>query len=125
MIAADASSLIAYLSGERGHDVSLIERAIEVQSLRLPPPVITELRSRPRAAASVDYVLATTPILGIDVGFWERAGEARRAILSHGHKAALADTLIAQCCIDADVALITRDKDFRPFVAWCGLKLVP
>jgi len=34
----------------------------------------------------------------------------------------LADTLIAQICIDHDVPLITRDKDFRHF-AKHGLRL--
>jgi predicted nucleic acid-binding protein len=38
-------------------------------------------------------------------------------------KAALADSLIAQCCIDADVALIARDGDYRHFAKWCGLRL--
>jgi predicted nucleic acid-binding protein len=33
------------------------------------------------------------------------------------------DALIAQCCIDADVPLIARDKDYRHFESWCGLKL--
>jgi hypothetical protein len=30
---------------------------------------------------------------------------------------------IAQSCIDADVKLITRDRDFRHFATHCGLKL--
>ena len=38
-------------------------------------------------------------------------------------KAKLADALIAQCCIDADVPLIARDADYRHFERWCGLKL--
>jgi predicted nucleic acid-binding protein len=40
-----------------------------------------------------------------------------------GLKAAVADALIAQSCIDNDVALITRDPDFRHFAKHCGLKL--
>lgn len=38
-------------------------------------------------------------------------------------KPKLADTLIAQCCIDADTPLIARDGDFRHFERWCGLRL--
>lgn len=34
----------------------------------------------------------------------------------------LGDALIAQCCIDADIALITRDGDFKAFSA--GLNLL-
>jgi len=35
----------------------------------------------------------------------------------------LADTLIAQSCIDHDVRLVTRDDDFRHFVRLGGLRL--
>ena len=59
----------------------------------------------------------------IEPGFWERAGLGRRLILSKGLRARLADTLIAQCCIDAGAPLIARDNDYRHFVRWCGLKL--
>jgi len=36
----------------------------------------------------------------------------------------LADTLIAQSCIDYRVPLITRDSDFRHFAKYCGLILL-
>jgi predicted nucleic acid-binding protein len=39
-------------------------------------------------------------------------------------KAKLADTLIAQLCIDHEVPLITRDRDFSHFQKFCGLKLL-
>jgi predicted nucleic acid-binding protein len=45
-------------------------------------------------------------------------------VLATGFKARLADALIAQACIDHDVALITRDKDFRHFVRH-GLHVLP
>jgi predicted nucleic acid-binding protein len=38
-------------------------------------------------------------------------------------KAKVADALIAQSCIDHDVALITRDRGFRHFAKHCGLRL--
>jgi predicted nucleic acid-binding protein len=44
-------------------------------------------------------------------------------LITKGFKARLADALIAQACIDSDVALITRDRDFRHFAKHCGLKL--
>jgi predicted nucleic acid-binding protein len=39
-------------------------------------------------------------------------------------KAKLADTLIAQLCIDHEVPLITRDRDISHFQKFCGLKLL-
>jgi hypothetical protein len=47
----------------------------------------------------------------------------RRVVLRKGCKARVGNALIAQSCIDHDIALITRDRDFRHFVAHCGLKL--
>jgi predicted nucleic acid-binding protein len=47
----------------------------------------------------------------------------RTLILSKGLKARLADALIAQCCIDAGATLVCRDRDFRHFARWGGLKL--
>jgi predicted nucleic acid-binding protein len=51
------------------------------------------------------------------------AAAARWIVLSKGFKAEVGDALIAQSCINHDVALISRDRDFRHFVAHCGLKL--
>lgn len=45
-------------------------------------------------------------------------------MIGAGHKAKLADTLIAQACLDHRVPLVTRDLDFRHFAA-AGLVLIP
>ena len=69
----------------------------------------------------IDFIL-TLPLLKIKAGYWQRAGELRRSVLSDGFKAKLSDALIAQSCIENDVALITHDADFRHFTR-AGLKL--
>jgi predicted nucleic acid-binding protein len=122
LIATDTSSLVAYLSGEAGNDVVLISLAITAGELRLPPPVLSELLSKPDLS-QVEPLLDGVPMMDLTDGFWDRAGRSRRALRLRGLKAALADALIAQCCIDADVPLIARDKDYRHFERWCGLKL--
>lgn len=122
MIATDTSSLVAYLSGERGDDVARIDEAIATRELRLPPPVVSELLSKPDQS-QIEALLSEIPQLELTPGFWDRAGRTRRVLRLRGLKAALADALIAQCCIDADVALIARDRDYRHFEQWCGLRL--
>jgi predicted nucleic acid-binding protein len=122
LIATDTSSLVAYLSGESGHDVARIESAISAGELRLPPPVLSELLSKPDSS-QIEVLLADIPMMELVDGFWSRAGRTRRVLLRRGLKAALADSLIAQCCIDANVPLIARDRDYRHFERWCGLKL--
>jgi predicted nucleic acid-binding protein len=122
VIAVDTSSLVAFLSGATGVDVDRIQVLAENDSLLLPPPVVSELLSKPRGAEA--YGLIGEPkLIEITQGYWERTGVNRALLLSKGLKAKLADALIAQSCIDADLPLLTRDADYRHFARWCGLKL--
>ncbi|MEO8927442.1 MAG: PIN domain-containing protein [Caulobacteraceae bacterium] len=123
MIAADTSSLINFLQGARTPDGPLIREALRANTLWLPPPVKTELMSGHLRVATFTDLMLGARLLPIAPGFWERAGDNRRLVIEKGLKAKLADTLIAQCCIDADVALIASDGDYRHFQRWCGLKL--
>jgi predicted nucleic acid-binding protein len=124
MIAADTSAMVAYLSGgEAGWDLDRISGAMANAELALPPIVLTELMSSGSSDRLLDNDLVQLPLLEIVDGYWARAGQARRLLIRKGLKAKIADALIAQSCIDHDVALITRDKDFRHFAKHCGLKL--
>jgi len=122
LIAADTSTIIAWLDGRDGRDVDRLRTALTTGELHMAPPVSAELYSR-ALTPQLDTIFATIGTLPISDGYWERAGRSRRALLERGLKAKLADSLIAQCCIDADVALISRDDDYRHFAKWCGLKL--
>ena len=123
MIAADTSSLVAYLQGERAPDVDAVVAALAGDHLRLPPMVVTELLSDPSGANPIASAIAALPQLELLDGYWERAGQSRRVILGRGLKARLADTLVAQMCIDHRLPLIARDGDFRHFAKHCGLVL--
>jgi len=63
------------------------------------------------------------PVLPLLDGYWMRAGRMRAELLSRGRKAKLADTLIAQCCLDHEASLITHNGDFDHFLP-AGLKLL-
>ncbi len=123
MIAADTSSLLAYFESGRGADVDRIAAALLGAELVLPPVVVTELLGGTASAPTIDHLIREVHTLDIAEGYWERAGDARRILHRHRFKARVADALIAQSCIDHDVALITRDRDFRHFARHCGLKL--
>jgi predicted nucleic acid-binding protein len=124
MIAADTSSLVAFLAGDSGTDVNLVEDALNSQILPLPPVVLTEIISDPKLPKQVYKILLGLPILETLPGYWERAGETRAKILRRSLKVRVADALIAQSCLDYGVALITRDKDFRHFEKVTELKVV-
>jgi len=123
MIAADSSSLIAFISGEPGPDVREVDWALEQKILVLPPTAFSELLSDPKLPDSIYDTLRRIPLLPIDDLFWERAGRLRASLLRKGFKPSLADTFIAQSCLDHHLSLITRDRDFQIFQRTAGLQL--
>jgi len=115
MIAADTSTWISFFEGQQGEDVTALTRALEARQVVMPPPVLTELLSDPALSPSVAKTLLELPLIALKDGFWHRAGSLRAKALARKRKARLGDALIAQCCIDADISLITRDGDFKAF----------
>lgn len=91
----------------------------------LPPGVLTEMLSDAQLPRAVKDLLVGLPLLPPSDGFWERGGLLRSRALARGRKARLADTLIAQSCLDHETELVTRDTDFRRFADTIGLKLLP
>jgi predicted nucleic acid-binding protein len=124
MIAADTSSIVAYLAGDEASDVSSLDAALAANQLCFPPVVLTELLSDPKLPPRVALILIQIPLLQISEGFWERTGVLRSKVIARKRRARLADALIAQACLDHEVPLITRDADFRAFAQIAGLKLL-
>jgi predicted nucleic acid-binding protein len=116
VIAADTSSVVAYLQGAAGDDVERVDEALRQSQLHLPAPVLAELLSNPRLEPRLVQELVEIPLLEPTAGFWQRAGRLRSGVIARRRKARLADALIAQLCLDHGVRLITRDRDFRAFV---------
>lgn len=124
MICLDTSSMIAYLQGVEGKDVTLIDHALLDQVAAFSPVTVTELLSAPNLTSHLRETLLAIPMLPIQEGFWERAGLLRAKVLEKGSKAKLADTLIAQTCLDHQVPLVTRDQDFQIFKRLAKLRLL-
>ncbi|KAB2855424.1 MAG: PIN domain nuclease [Bauldia sp.] len=123
MIAVDSSTIIAHIGGARGSDIQALEAAIAGNGVVIPPVVLCELLSEPALPPVHRDMIVNLPVLELRPDYWIRAAATRAAILSRRLRARLADALVAQACIDADVPLITRDRDFRHFARHCGLKL--
>jgi predicted nucleic acid-binding protein len=124
VIAADTSSMVAFLQGDGGDDVELVQSALDERQLVLPPVVLSELLSEPSLTPKVRSLLTALPQLQIEPGYWERAGLLRAAVIKARRKARVADALIAQSCLDQLTPLVTRDKDFRHFARAAGLALL-
>ena len=124
MIALDTSSLVHYLAGSTGKDVDAVDTALAQNQACLPPVVLCEVLSDPGLPRKLEDALLRIPVLPLKTGYWERAGRLRARAIGAGHKAKLADTLIAQACLDHEVPLVTRDSDFRHFGS-AGLRVLP
>lgn len=124
MIAADTSTWIAFLEGDTGEDVNVLDRALGARQVLMVPVVLTEILSDPKLPSAVAKTLSEIPFIEIGIGYWQRAGDLRAKVLGKRRKARLGDALIAQTCVDAGIPLLTRDRDFRAFAEAAGLDLV-
>src|SRR5580700_50302 len=122
MITADTSTWVAFLDGASG-DVLLLKKALQAHQLSMLPVVLTELLSDPNLPPAVAASLMDLPLIEIESGFWQRAGALRAKVLAKRRRARLADSLIAQLCLDGGLSLITRDRDFRSFTEASSLNL--
>jgi predicted nucleic acid-binding protein len=124
MIAADTSTWVAFLEGDRGADTGLLDRALADRQLLMVPAVLTELLSDPKLPSDIARTLSEVPLIEIETDYWQRAGTLRAKVLAKRRKARLGDALIAQSCIDRGISLLTRDRDFRAFAESAGLALI-
>lgn len=124
MICADSSSFIAFIKGEGERDVELVADALADGLLVLSPVSVTELLSDPHLPIPTQEMVIEIPRLEITAGYWERAGKLRALLMRHQYRPKIADTLVAQSCIDHQVPLVTRDQDFQAFRKHAGLRLL-
>ena len=124
MICADTSSLVALLEGGTGRDVELVRQALLDSALALSPITVTELLSAPDLTPGVEAAILEIPQFEIKPGYWERTGRLRAKLLRHRLRPKIADSLIAQSCLDHNAPLITRDRDFAAFQKIVGLRLM-
>jgi hypothetical protein len=124
VIAVDTSTWIAFLEGDGGEDAELLDRALRDRQVLMVPVVLTEMLSAPGLPAQASETLSELPLIEVEAGYWQRAGELRAKVLAKRRKARLGDALIAQSCIDRGIPLLTRDRDFRAFAEAAGLDLL-
>lgn len=124
MICADTNCWIAYLAGDAGQDVEILDHALVHNAVSMAPVVLSELLSEPELEAQDEADLCAIRLLDVMPGYWQRAGRLQALLLAKRLKPKLADTLIAQICIDNDVPLITRDKGFKHYLKHAGLRLL-
>ncbi len=122
-IVADTSEWIEYLAGR---PAQLFEQALESQAIVVPPIVVAELTSGARSKndrMALEDLLMDLPLH--DAGFmhWARVGELRRSLREHGLSVSAADAHVAQCALDREAPLLTRDAVFWKIATHVKLRL--
>jgi predicted nucleic acid-binding protein len=120
---ADTSVLIPYLGGA---DNELLERAINDETLILPPMVVSELISgaqSPGDRLTIGELLQETPLHPTPLEHWIAVGELRRQLRRRGLEVSTPDAHIAQCALDRDAVLLTHDTIFRRIARHIPLRL--
>lgn len=123
MVCADTNVWIAFLAGEKSADTETLAIALRFRQTMLAPPVVAELLSYPELTEVDRNYLAGVTRFSILPGFWDRSAKLRMNLILSGNRPKLADTLIAQVCIDHRVPLLTRDRGFSVFAKHAGLAL--
>ena len=119
----DSSILIPALAGET---VPAVEDAMRRGAGVLPPLVIAELISGAQtlaARAAIGELLQEAPVHPTPLGHWIAVGELRRNLRRKGLEVSTPDAHIAQCALDRDALLITRDAIFRRIARRSALRL--
>jgi predicted nucleic acid-binding protein len=124
LIVADSSVLIPWAEGLVTAKTDLLDFHIQQETLRVAPVSITELLSTRDLRPEIRLIAETLDLLELREGYWARAGLLRGRCIAAGRRARLADALIAQACLDADLPLLTNDADFEVFKLIGGLQLV-
>ena len=122
-VVVDTSVWIDFLAGRPGPG---LEDALASGVVVLAPVVVAELISgarRPRDRAAIADMLAELSLHATPLDHWIRVGELRRHLRDHGVSVSTPDAHVAQCAIDRDAVLLSRDAIFRRVVRHSKLKL--
>ena len=123
VVIVDSSVWIDYLAGEV---IAEVEAAAGEARLVLSPLAIAEVLSgdlTPRNREVVGWFLQEFPIHPTPLGHWLDVADLRRMLRGKGINVTLPDAHMAQCALDLDATLLTRDDIFHRISAHTSLRL--
>jgi len=122
-VVVDTSVWVEWL---KGRPVDAVDQALDLGLVVLPPLVIAELVAGARRAGEreqLEAALADLPMCDCQRSHWTRVGALRARALAHGVSVSTPDAHIAQCALDLQATLLTRDTVFAELAKVCPLKL--
>ncbi len=122
-VVVDTSVWIDYFAGQ---EIPHLDHALKQGMVMLPPVVVAELVSgarRSRERAVLIEFLKELPLCNAGRDHWIRVGELRRYCREKGVTLSTPDAHVAQCALDADALLFSRDAIFRDAARHTRLRL--
>ena len=123
-LVVDTSIWIDFFAGET---IPLLEDALALGSVVLPPVVVAELVSGVRNTAdraALVELLEDLPVHETPRDHWVRVGELRRALSAEGLAVSTPDAHVAQCALDRGAPLLSRDRVFSRIERFVPLRFV-
>lgn len=124
-IVADTSEWVEYLAGR---PAALLDHALAAGLVVVPPIVVAELLSGARSTKDrerLEDLMRDLAMPVADFDHWARVGTLRASLRGHGLSVSTPDAHIAQCALDQDAPLLTRDAVFLKIARLTPLRLAP
>ncbi len=122
-VVADTSEWIEYFAGR---PAPALESALAIGAVTLPPIVVAELLSgakRREDQYAIEDLVRDLAIHDTPLDHWIRVGSLRHRLGAAGLSISTPDAHVAQCAIDLDATLLTRDRVFTRIATRSKLKL--
>ena len=123
-VIVDSSVLIDSLAGL--HKPLLLLRAMTDGTLFLPPLGVAEVLSGDTTSEQREELfdlLQDYTFFGATLEHWMNVGQLRRTLRFKGLNVTLPDAHVAQCALDLDATLLTRDEVFVHIAKHTALRL--
>lgn len=122
-VVVDTSTWIDFFAGI---PVPSLEAALADGSVVLSPIVVAELISgarRTRDRAAIADLMARLALHETPLAHWVNVGELRRRCRAFGLTVSIPDAHVAQCALDREGILLSRDAVFARMAPHCGLRV--
>ncbi|MDO8644396.1 MAG: PIN domain-containing protein [bacterium] len=116
-----------WIEALRGEDVPRLESALRQGEVVLPPLALAELLSGVKNKTDqkkLEDFLSYVPLHPVGRAHWKKVGLLRAHLLKKGLTVSIPDCHIAQCALEMNIPLLTRDKIFSKMVKIVPLKIV-
>ena len=122
-VVVDTSAWIDFFAGRKADELEL---ALANGAVVIPPIVVAELISGTSTAeerAAIGELLQEAPLHETPLDHWIRVGNLRAALARKGVAVSVPDAHVAQCALDRDAILLTRDAIFPRVARHTRLRL--